>query len=960
MAIPEILFHLLSSCVVSKVKSKLTGEDEVLSGFSETALKEVVDGIKKKVNAEPTLEKRLATTLQQTFDDVDNDFDAQFSWAYPYLENAAIHSPEQLAEKLKEWRMHCHPLTRKPSDSDIKDFAEQFYSAFYAKIKEDEKLQHFLTAENTYSLVKEKSADIQKTVEREGEKTRELIRERFGEQKPPAAPAITLVTDSKPSPPSSIFEGRDDDLKQIREMAQGEKIVLVNGMGGIGKTEICRHLYDYYRNNPGADGVTHLGWLNYMDSLEGMFHLQFKNLPAATPKEYLKHVESYADELRGRLLLFIDNANTISDDDANYLCRFGCRMIMTSRNDEVGRFRVHSIDKLSVEECLELYKKYSGDRKPEHEEAIKAIITLADRHTQTLVLLAKTQKTTGISAQALLDELKSTGFSLQNITENIKAEHGDTTVEATFIEHLSIIFNVETVAPDEAQLAVLRWFSLLAPNLPLQKQTVKQWFGLDNLNAVNDLIARGWLNIDANNMVSIHPVISDVVRHKYHPDYRFAKILVFTLRNELKNSYEKGEGIAVWNVLTAHAAALAQRLEGTEKAEFAALLNNIGSVYRRMGDYDRALEYHLKDLAITEKVLGMEHPNTATSYNNIGSVYEDMGDYDRALEYYEKAVKTLEKVLGTEHPDTATSYNNIGLLYTRMGDYNRALEYHEKAVKIREKVLGTEHPDTAVSYNNIGGVYKDMGDYDRALEYYEKAVIIREKVLGTKHPDTATSYNNIGGVYKDMGDYDRALEYYEKSVIIREKVLGTKHPDTATTYNNIGLLYRQIGDYDRALEYYLKVMAIFEKIFGTEHPSTAVSYNNIGGVYKDMGDYDRALEYYLKDLAITEKVLGTGHPDTATTYNNIGLLYKRMGDYDRALEYYLKALAISEKGLGTEHLSTAVSYNNIGVFYANRGDFSKALEYLEKALKIFEEKLGTEHPNTKQTKQDVDYVKSNL
>jgi len=71
-------------------------------------------------------------------------------------------------------------------------------------------------------------------------------------------------------------------------------------------------------------------------------------------------------------------------------------------------------------------------------------------------------------------------------------------------------------------------------------------------------------------------------------------------------------------------------------------------------------------------------------------------------------------------------------------------------------------------------------------------------------------------------------------------------------------------------------------------------------------------------------------------------------------------LAISEKGLGTEHLSTAVSYNNIGVFYANRGDFSKALEYLEKALKIFEEKLGTEHPNTKQTKQDVDYVKSNL
>ncbi len=202
-------------------------------------------------------------------------------------------------------------------------------------------------------------------------------------------------------------------------------------------------------------------------------------------------------------------------------------------------------------------------------------------------------------------------------------------------------------------------------------------------------------------------------------------------------------------------------------------------VHAYLADYDKALGYFKKALAIQEKVLWKEHPNVATSYNNIGNVYSGQGNYDKALEYDNKALAIQEKVLGKEHPDVATSYNNIGFVYAKKGQYEKALEYLHKALAIKEKVFGKEHPTVATSYNNIGGVYGEQGNYDKELEYYKKSLAISEKIFGKEHPDVALSYNNIGFVYANQGNYDKTLEYFNKALAIREKVFGTEHTTVA-------------------------------------------------------------------------------------------------------------------------------------------------------------------------------------
>ena len=390
--------------------------------------------------------------------------------------------------------------------------------------------------------------------------------------------------------------------------------------------------------------------------------------------------------------------------------------------------------------------------------------------------------------------------------------------------------------------------------------------------------------------------------------------------------------------------------------KYETLLVDYESFLSDYAHYDKALSINQRLTSIRERLYGLEHPDTATSYNNIGYVYKCLGDYDKALEYYSKDMAICEKVLGKEHPDTATSYNNIGGVYYSLGDYDKALEYYFKALAIREKVIGKEHPDTATSYNNIGYVYKCLGDYDKALEYYSKDMAINEKVLGKEHPDTATSYNNIGNVY-DYIDDDKALEYHFKGLNIFEKVLGREHPSTATSYNNIGNVYDCIGDYEKAIECYSKALAIRENVLGPEHPDTATSYNDIGYTYENLGEYSKALEYYSKALDINERFFGSEHPNSIDSYNNVGATYEGLENYSKAIEFYSKALLVREKLYGEVHKETAKSYKSIGNVYEKQGNYIKALEFYSKALAIRKEILGSEHPDTKSIQENVDVVK---
>ncbi len=72
------------------------------------------------------------------------------------------------------------------------------------------------------------------------------------------------------------------------------------------------------------------------------------------------------------------------------------------------------------------------------------------------------------------------------------------------------------------------------------------------------------------------------------------------------------------------------------------------------------------------------HPSYATILNNLGTSFKNMGQYEKAVEYLQRCEKIRRQTLGENHPDYATTLNNLASSFKNMGQYEKAVEYYQK------------------------------------------------------------------------------------------------------------------------------------------------------------------------------------------------------------------------------------------------------------------------------------------
>lgn len=94
--------------------------------------------------------------------------------------------------------------------------------------------------------------------------------------------------------------------------------------------------------------------------------------------------------------------------------------------------------------------------------------------------------------------------------------------------------------------------------------------------------------------------------------------------------------------------------------------NNLGDVYARQGDMQKAVEEFRKAIEI--------NPNYADAWHNLGNTYQQMGQLDLAMENYQKAANI--------NPQLWQSYQNMAAIYFNAGQYDAALENIKKALEL--------------------------------------------------------------------------------------------------------------------------------------------------------------------------------------------------------------------------------------------------------------------------------------
>lgn len=94
--------------------------------------------------------------------------------------------------------------------------------------------------------------------------------------------------------------------------------------------------------------------------------------------------------------------------------------------------------------------------------------------------------------------------------------------------------------------------------------------------------------------------------------------------------------------------------------------NNLGDVYARQGDMQKAIEEFSKAIAI--------NPNYADAWHNLAHTYDQIGRIDEALKNYQKALEI--------NPNLWQSYQNMASIYFNQEKYDLAKESIQKALEI--------------------------------------------------------------------------------------------------------------------------------------------------------------------------------------------------------------------------------------------------------------------------------------
>lgn len=654
------------------------------------------------------------------------------------------------------------------------------------------------------------------------------------------------------------FIGRKDLFGQISDRLFHKHIVILKGMGGMGKSCTAAKYA-----NTNKEQYSTVQYVFFKKSLcNTILSMSFANLIENERSDEEKYT-SRLDILRscGRsVLLVIDNMDVESDSNFNDLTELGCDVLITSRCNILGADDfLLPVPPLSPDEQVALFEKHYRPLNNDNERrSLDELLAAIDGHTLLIELSAKTILNGDLEIKDITDCLSQDGSAIPeeyvNITKDGKA------TQNTLDGFIDKLYKASSLVEDEKNVLSML---ALAPLFGIGRKDFQRLAGLGNNNIINGLGDKSWVMINKSQspaLIHLHPMI------------------LKTVNNNMQRTYEQYEGflerlrdfISDEDVLPQSLPALCETAKNSVRripmeteeqlytgCELARLVNERCSYINACKMCDRLVK-NARELRISSIIVRLleikaeseislgryddaimdfseaidNYTDEITEYsvwylyNRLAFVYRKKSDYDQALKYYNKTSGELSKDEyinnNARQLELATTMNDIGIVQLNMGDPANALYSYSKSLQIRINTPGAKESDIAYSYHNIGTAYQKMGNFERAKIFHEKALEIRRERLNYPdyHPDVSASLAHIGNDYLGMGDFENAKIQYDKTLEIRLKQFGENHPQTAWIYCNISEWYERQGMYQEALEYIDRAIAIRRTCLGEKHNYT--------------------------------------------------------------------------------------------------------------------------------------------
>ncbi|NHF59463.1 histidine kinase [Flavobacteriaceae bacterium TP-CH-4] len=222
----------------------------------------------------------------------------------------------------------------------------------------------------------------------------------------------------------------------------------------------------------------------------------------------------------------------------------------------------------------------------------------------------------------------------------------------------------------------------------------------------------------------------------------------------------------------------------------------------------------------------------ASLYTQLGYVYERRGELDKAADYALEALHLGKKL--NDKKTVALAFSDLSNLFWKQSKFRTGLEYGLKSLAVFED-RGITDLDYDFTLYVVGNNYLALKEYRKALQYYEHSLIIAERY---------GFYNNLSDVYISLVDLYSYLQEFDKGAkagnqAVRYALLLDNEFMLMRSWLAIGKLQLLRGKNLAAIESLRKSIGIATDDFGDEY-YLSQAYESLGRAYAANNDYREA------------------------------------------------------------------------------------------------------------------------
>lgn len=278
-------------------------------------------------------------------------------------------------------------------------------------------------------------------------------------------------------------------------------------------------------------------------------------------------------------------------------------------------------------------------------------------------------------------------------------------------------------------------------------------------------------------------------------------------------------------------------------AEEGKLQREVGSLYFRTSDYQRALRSFERGLSLAQR-----HEDQREIYQNIrniGCSLSRMGRVPEAAERFQKAVAVARD--SKQMADMSGDLHNLSIAYRKMGALDDALAACDEALGLERSVGDTY--SQALSLVNRSNILAEMGRHQDSLNSCNEALAVFRELGDERY--VSVCLLNIADSLNALGHVAEALETAEEAVRLKERLQDTA--GLVYALNELGRAQRALGRKVESLDTLRTSHGLATRLDSPE--ISALAKYQLATSYYNNGEYGAA-HGYAKDAAALARSTG--------------------------------------------------------------------------------------------------------